>query len=43
LDTIKVANMPLTKITFGDNLPGYEGGEKSAPALIVIQVGLRRI
>uniref|UniRef100_A0A6T8RII8 Dienelactone hydrolase domain-containing protein n=1 Tax=Chlamydomonas leiostraca TaxID=1034604 RepID=A0A6T8RII8_9CHLO len=29
--------MPLTKITFGDNLPGYEGGDKNAPAIIVIQ------
>eukprot|EP01026_Neomeris_dumetosa_P022097 TRINITY_DN19144_c0_g1_i1.p2 TRINITY_DN19144_c0_g1~~TRINITY_DN19144_c0_g1_i1.p2 ORF type:complete len:271 (+),score=60.51 TRINITY_DN19144_c0_g1_i1:119-814(+) len=27
----------MEKITFGDNLPGYEIGEKSAPALIVIQ------
>lgn len=28
----------MEKITFGNGLPGYEIGDKSAPALIVIQV-----
>ncbi len=28
----------MEKVTFGNGLPGYEIGDKSAPALIVIQV-----
>ena len=28
----------VVKITFGDNLPGYEVGDKSLPAVIVLQV-----
>eukprot|EP00877_Chromochloris_zofingiensis_P002020 jgi/Chrzof1/11819/Cz06g11050.t1 len=27
----------MEKITFGDNLPGYEAGDKSAPAVVVLQ------
>lgn len=30
--------MSLEKITFGDNLPGYSGGPKEAPGIIVLQV-----
>ena len=30
--------MAMEKVTFGDNLPGYDFGPKSGPAVIVIQV-----
>ena len=30
--------MAMEKITFGNNLPGYEFGPKTGPAVLVIQV-----
>lgn len=32
--------MGVEKITIGSNIPAYEVGEKSAPAVIVLQVGV---
>ncbi len=31
--------MGVEKITIGSNIPAYEVGEKTAPAVIVLQVG----
>ncbi len=35
--------MSVEKITIGSNIPAYEVGEKSAPAVIVLQVGDRYV
>ena len=32
--------MGVEKITIGSNIPAYEVGEKSSPAVIVLQVGV---
>ena len=36
----RIAAMGVEKITIGENIPAYEIGDKTAPAVIVIQVDL---